>query len=125
LTGSWVGATFIIVKVSHFLQFWLVIPRYDAESKSYRDTVDRFPAGTTDAEQLLDLGLLGFLSFVRTIAPSGARIPASSPGKPVTLSKKLGTGGFGVVYYVWNAVPASSTRLRSRRKTRAKTASGR
>lgn len=92
----------IVVKVSQFLQFRLVVPRHDVGSKSYRDKVDRFRAGTTDAEQVLDLGRVGPLSRVDTTAPSGARTPASGPGKPVTVYKELGAGGFGVVYHVWN-----------------------
>lgn len=75
----------IVVKVSQFLQFRLVVPRHDAASKSYRDKVDRFRAGTTDGEPVLDLGRLGPLSRVDTTDPSGAQTPASGPGKPVTV----------------------------------------
>ncbi|GAB1311994.1 hypothetical protein MFIFM68171_02204 [Madurella fahalii] len=92
----------IIVKVSKFLQFRLVVPRHDVGSKSYRDKADRFPAGTTDAEQLLDFDCVGPLSRVDTAGPSEAETPASGPGNPVTVYKKLGAGGFGVVYHVWN-----------------------
>lgn len=71
----------IVVKVSKFLQFRLVIPRHEVDSKSYRDRVDRFRAGATDAEQVLDLGRLGPLSRVNTAAPSGAQTPTSSPSR--------------------------------------------
>ncbi|KAL2176553.1 uncharacterized protein P884DRAFT_270398 [Thermothelomyces heterothallicus CBS 202.75] len=80
----------IIVKVSKFLQFRLVVPRHDIGSKSYRD-------------KLLDFDRVGPLSRVDTTAPSGARTPASGPGKPVTVSKKLGAG----------AVPFPSTKASS------------
>jgi hypothetical protein len=67
--GTERGRWSIIVKVSHFLQFCLVI-RDTMPGPSPTGKVDRFRAGTTDAEQLLDLGLVGFLSLVRTTAPS-------------------------------------------------------
>lgn len=92
----------IVVKVTRFLQFRLVIPRHDVDSKSYRERVDRFRAGATDAEQVLDLGRLGPLSRIITAAPSGVRTPTTSPNRHVTVHKELGTGGFGVVYHVWN-----------------------
>lgn len=91
----------IVVKVTQFLQFRLVIPRHDVDSKSYRERVDRFRAGATDAEQVLDLGRLGPLSRIITAAPSGARTPTTSPNRHVTVHKELGTGGFGVVNHVW------------------------
>lgn len=91
----------IVVKVTQFLQFQLVIPRHDIDSRSYRERVDRFRAGATDAEQVLDLGRLGPLSRIITVAPSGARTPITSPNRHVTVHKELGTGAFGVVYHVW------------------------
>lgn len=38
----------------------------------------------------------------RITAPSSARHRPRAPGKSVTLSKELGTGGFGVVHHVWS-----------------------
>lgn len=96
------GVSPIIVKVSQFLQFRLVVPQHDVRSKSYRDKVDRFRAGTADTEPLLDLGHVGLLSRRRTEVPSGVQTPASRPTAPVTVRKKLGQGSFAVVYRVWN-----------------------
>ena len=106
----------IVVKVTKFLQFRLVIPRHDVDSKSYRDRVDRFRAGTTDAEQVLDLGRLGPLSRVNTAVPSGARTPTSGPSRHVTVHKELGTGGFGVVYHVWNVSTGEEYALKEPKK---------
>ncbi|KAL8330771.1 hypothetical protein RB593_001642 [Gaeumannomyces tritici] len=106
----------IVVKVTKFLQFQLAIPRHDVDSKSYRDRVERFRAGVTDAEQVLDLGRLGPLSRVNTAAPSGARTPTSGPSRHVTAHKKLGTGGFGVVYHVWNVSTGEEYALKEPKK---------
>jgi hypothetical protein len=106
----------IVVKVNKFLQFRLVIPQHGVDSKSYRDRVDRFRAGVTDAEQVLDLGRLGPLSRVNTAAPSGARTPTSGPSKHVTVHKELGTGSFGVVYHVWNVSTGEEYALKEPKK---------
>ena len=92
----------IIVRVSQLLQFRLVIPQHNVQSKSYRDKVDRFRAGTADPDHLLDLGHVGLLSRVRTEVPSGVQTPVSQPDTAVTVRKKLGQGSFAVVYRVWN-----------------------
>ena len=65
-SGFLMGVSPIVVKVSQFLQFRLVIPQQNVQSKSYRDKVDRFRAGTADPEHLLGLGHVGLLSRVRT-----------------------------------------------------------
>ncbi len=101
-SGFLKGVSPIIVKVSQFLQFRLVIPRHNVRSKSYRDKVDRFRGGTADTEHLLDLGDVGLLSRVRTEAPTGMQTPVSQPTAAVTLRKKIGQGSFAVVYRVWN-----------------------
>lgn len=96
------GMSPIIVKVSQFMQFRLVIPRHNVQSKSYRDKVDRFRAGTADPDHLLDLGHVGLISRVRTEVPSGVQTPVSRPDRAVTVNTKLGQGTFAVVYRVWN-----------------------
>ncbi|KAL8902415.1 MAG: hypothetical protein Q9207_004736 [Kuettlingeria erythrocarpa] len=106
----------IVVKVTQFVQFQLVIPRHDSGSKSYQDKVDRFCAGTADVEQLLDLDRVGLLSRVRTIDPSGVQTPASQPAEAVTLRKKIGRGGFGVVYRVWNVSTGEQFALKKPKK---------
>ncbi|KAK3388287.1 checkpoint kinase [Sordaria brevicollis] len=92
----------IIVKVSPSLQFRLVVPQHDVQSRSYRDKVDRFLAGTADADPLLDLGQIGILSRRRTEVPSGVQTPVLKPTAPITLEKELGRGSFAVVYRVWD-----------------------
>lgn len=87
----------IIIKVTKFLHFRLVVPRHDISSDSYRAKVDRFRAGTADAEQLNDLSLIG-LYRVKTIAPPSPPAPVST----VTIKRPLGSGGFGEVFHVWN-----------------------
>ncbi|KAK4232843.1 hypothetical protein C8A03DRAFT_19953 [Achaetomium macrosporum] len=47
---------------------------------------------------------------------SGARTPASGRGKPVKVRKKLGAGGFGVVYHVWNASTGEQYALKEPRE---------
>ena len=90
----------VTVNVSLFLQFRLVIPPHNVGSESYRAKVDRFRAGSTDADQLLDLGHIGLSSRVGTTALSGVQTRASGPDRPVTVRKKLGTDSFAVVYHV-------------------------
>lgn len=107
----------IIVKVSQFLQFRLVIPRHNVQSKAYRDKVDRFRAGTADSEHLLDLGHVGLLSRVRTEAPSGVQTPSLRPAKDVTVRKKVGEGSFAVVYRVWNVSTGEQYALKRPSKT--------
>ncbi|KAK3693310.1 checkpoint kinase [Podospora appendiculata] len=108
--------TSIVVKLSDDLQFRLVVPQHDINSKSYRDKVDRFRAGTTDTEQVLDLGRIGPLSQISTIGPSGAQTPASGTGKPVTVYKELGVGGFGVVSHIWDVSTGEQYALKQPRK---------
>ncbi|KAK1773538.1 period-4 [Copromyces sp. CBS 386.78] len=92
----------IIVKVSSSLQFRLVVPQHDVQSRSYRDKVDRFLAGRADADPLFGLGQIGILSQLGTEVPSGVQTRALKPTAPVTLTKELGRGSFAVVYRVWN-----------------------
>ena len=106
----------IVVKVSQFLQFRLVIPRHNVQSKSYRDKVDRFRAGATDPEHLLDLDRVGLLSRVRTEGPSGVQTPNSRPPTNVTLSKKIGEGSFALVYRVWNVSTGEQYALKKPKK---------
>ena len=88
--------------MSQLIQFRLVIPRHNVQSKSYRDKVDKFRAGTADPDHLLDLDRVGLSSRVRTEVPTGVQTPISQPATAVTIRKKLGQGGFAVVYRVWN-----------------------
>lgn len=108
----------IVVKVSQFVQFQVVIPRHDVGSKSYKDKVDRFRAGTADVEQLLDLGRVGLPSRVRTTVPSGVQTPASQPAEAVTVRKRIGRGGFGVVYRVWNVSTGEQFAVKKPKKRR-------
>lgn len=96
------GVSPIVVNVCQRVQFRLVIPQHNVQSKSYRDKVDRFRAGTADPDHLLDLGHVDLLSRVRTEVPTGGQTPVLQPDKAVTVRKKLGQGGFAVVYRVWN-----------------------
>lgn len=96
------GVSPIIVKVSQFLQFRLIIPRHNVRSKSYRDKVDRFRAGMADSDHLLDLGHVDLLSRVRTEVPTGVQTPVVQSDTVVAVRKKLGQGSFAVVYRVWN-----------------------
>ena len=96
------GVSPIIVRVSQLIQFRLVIPQHNVQSKSYRDKVDKFRAGTADPDHLLDLGHVGLLSRVRTEVPTGVQTPVSQPDTAVTVRKKLGQRSFAVVYRVWN-----------------------
>ena len=95
------GVSSIVVKVSQSLQFQLVIPQHNVLSKSYRDKVDRFRAGTANPDHLLDLGHVGLLSRVRTEVPSGVGTPSSRP-RDVTTRSEIGKGAFAIVYLVWN-----------------------
>lgn len=56
------------------------------------------------------------LSRVNTAAPSGARTPTSGPSRHVTIHKELGTGGFGVVYHVWNVSTGEEYALKELKK---------
>lgn len=105
----------IVVKVTQFIQFRLVIPRHDVGSKSYKGKVDRFRAGMADVGQLLDLGCIGPLSRVGTTVPSGAQTPASRPARAVTVKKKIGEGAFRIVYRVWNVNTGEEYALKNRR----------
>jgi hypothetical protein len=60
------------------MQFRLVIPRHNVQSKSYRDKVDIFRARTADPDYLLDLDRVGLLSRVRTAVPTGVQMPVST-----------------------------------------------
>ncbi|KAL6892143.1 checkpoint kinase [Trichoderma evansii] len=95
------GISSVIVKVSTLLQFRLVIPHHNIQSKLYRDKVDRYRAGSADVEQIFRLGNVGLSSHVRTALPSGIHTPAIKPTKPVTLQRKVGEGSFASVYRVW------------------------
>ncbi|KAK3337286.1 kinase-like domain-containing protein [Cercophora scortea] len=92
----------IIVKVSSRLQFQLVIPQHDIESKSYREKVDRFRAGTADAEGLLDLSHIDLQSRLKTETPSGVQTPFAQPANDLTLKREIGAGAFAAVYRVMN-----------------------
>ncbi len=96
------GVSPIIVKVSQFLQFRLIIPQHNVQAKSYRDEVDRFCAGMMNTEHLLDLGHVGLSSRRRTEVPSSMQTPVSDSSTAVTMRTKLGEGTFAVVYRVWN-----------------------
>lgn len=91
----------IIVKVHEQLQFQLVIPRHDIQSKLYREKVDRYRAGCADVKRILSLGNVGLSSQIRTTLPSGIFTSAKRPTKAVTLQKKIGEGAFASVYRVW------------------------
>lgn len=95
------GMTSIIVKVQNLLQFQLVIPHHDIQSKFYRDKVDRYRAGCADVKRILSLGNIGLSSQARTTLPSGIFTGAKRPTKTVTLQKKIGEGSFASVYRVW------------------------
>ncbi|UKZ72197.1 uncharacterized protein TrAtP1_013136 [Trichoderma atroviride] len=95
------GMSSIIVKVQNSLQFQLVIPRHDIQSKSYRDKVDRYRVGCADVQRILSLGNVGLSSQARTTFPSGIFTSAKRPTKAVTLQKKIGEGSFASVYRVW------------------------
>ncbi|KAK3335134.1 checkpoint kinase [Cercophora scortea] len=106
----------IVVDVADILRFRLVVPQYDVSSKSFRDKVDRFRAGTMDAQHVLDLGRMGPLSQVNTTGPSGAQTPAPGPGKPATVYKELDMGGFGIVSHVWDVRTGEQYALKQPRK---------
>lgn len=91
----------IIVKVHSLLQFQLVVPHHDNQSKLYRDKVDRYRAGCVDVQQIFNLGNVGLASQARTTFPSGIFTSAKRPTKAVTLQKKIGEGSFASVYRVW------------------------
>ncbi|KFY94134.1 hypothetical protein V500_03404 [Pseudogymnoascus sp. VKM F-4518 (FW-2643)] len=93
------GISPIIVKVSQLMQFRLVIPRHNVHSKSYRDKVNIFRAGRDS--DLLDLNRVDLVSGALTRVPTGVQTPASQSAT-VTVRRKLGEGGFAVVYLVWN-----------------------
>lgn len=92
----------IIVKVTSDVQFQLVVPHQNIQDASYKAKVDRFRAGTTDPEPLLDLDHVGLLSRIRTQQPSGVQTPGSPTAKDVEVTKEIGQGTFAVVYRVWN-----------------------
>ena len=110
------GISPIIVKVSQFLQFRLIIPQHNIQSKSYRDKVDRFRAGTAEPEHLLGFDHVDLLSRVRTEGPSVAQTPCSKPAKDVTMRKKIGEGSFAVVYRVMNVSTGEQSALKKPKK---------
>lgn len=95
------GVGSITVKLSQTLQFRIIVPRHDIQSKSYRDKVGLYRAGSADVEHLFSLDNVGLLSQARTSLPSGIYTPAKRPGKPATIQKKSGEGSFASVYRVW------------------------
>lgn len=95
------GISSIIVKVSNLMQFQLVIPHHDTQSKLYRDKVDRYRIGSAHVEQIFNLGNVDLSSQARTTFPSGIYTSVKRPNKPVTLQKKIGEGSFACVYRVW------------------------
>lgn len=101
----------ITIKVTKSLQFRLVVPRHDTSSESYRAKVDRFRAGTADAEQLNDLDLVG-LDRIKTMAPQSPPAPVDA----VTIKKSLGSGGFGEVFHVWNVSTGTQYALKQPKK---------
>ena len=107
----------IVVKVSQRMQFRLVIPRHNVQSKSYRDNVDIFRAGTADPDHLLDLDRVGLLSRIMTEVPTGVQTPVSQPATAVTVRKNLGQGSFAVVYRVWNVSSGEQYALKKPLKT--------
>ncbi|KAK0624523.1 hypothetical protein B0T17DRAFT_654453 [Bombardia bombarda] len=110
------GVSPIIVNVFSWLQFQLIIPQHNIQSKSYRDKVDRFCAGIADPEQLLDLSRVGLLSRVRTEVPSSVQTPNLRPGKDLTIEKVVGDGTFAVVYRVWNVNTGEQYALKKPKK---------
>jgi len=111
------GVSPIIVKVSQLMQFRLVIPPHNVQSKCYRDKVDIFRAGTADPDHLHDLDRVGLSSRVRTEVPTGVQTPASQSATAVTVRKKLGQGSFAVVYRVWNVSSGEQHALKKPLKT--------
>ncbi|KAK3897708.1 kinase-like domain-containing protein [Staphylotrichum tortipilum] len=86
-----------IIHMTPSLCFRVVVCRHDVASPLYVNKVNRFRRGTAPVEALLDEVDLG---RPPTEPPSGAHSP---PGEgPITLQKKLGEGGFGVVWHVWD-----------------------
>lgn len=99
------------------MQFRLVIPRHNFQSKSYRDKVDILRAGTVGPDHLLDLDRVDLLSRVRTEVPTGVQTPASQPATAVTVREKLGQGSFAVVFRVWNVSSGEQHALKTSLKT--------
>ncbi|KAK1242914.1 hypothetical protein MKX08_005726 [Trichoderma sp. CBMAI-0020] len=95
------GVSPIIVMVQNSLQFRLVIPHHDIQSKLYRDKVDRYRAGCADVQRILSLDNVGLSTQARTAFPSGIFTSAKRPPEAVTLRRKFGEGSFAFVYRVW------------------------
>ncbi|KAI1131012.1 hypothetical protein F5Y10DRAFT_275726 [Nemania abortiva] len=90
------GRNRIVIKVIKSLQFKIIVNKYDTDSEALRAQVDIFRAGTADlADTLGDLDVRP-----PTRLPTGIHTPAK---EDVLLKRKIGQGGFAVVYHTWNA----------------------
>ena len=97
----------IVVGVTQFLQFLVVVPVRNTKSPEYRAKVDKFRQGTAGTEDLFSG--LKLKSRTATRRPSGTHSPLTGD---VILSEKLGQGSFGVVWHVWNATTGKEYALK-------------
>ncbi|KAI0113737.1 hypothetical protein GGR51DRAFT_546936 [Nemania sp. FL0031] len=85
----------IIIKPVEDVQFKIITNEYNIDSKAFQAKVDKFRAGTSNLEDTLE-----DLAFrPPTQLPTGTHTPAE---KEVFLKRKIGEGGFAVVYHAWN-----------------------
>ena len=87
----------IVIHVASHLKFRVVVPQQDMLSHAYINKVEWFLQGTADAEGLF--GQLDLRSRPQTQSASGAHTPGSDP---ITVSRKVGEGAFGVVFRIWD-----------------------
>ena len=88
----------IVINVTKFLQFRILVPVHGTQSQVYRSKVDKFREGTAGTEDLF--GELDLQSGLQTQRPSGTHTPSTGS---ITFKKELGRGSFAIVHRIWNA----------------------
>ena len=89
----------IVIEVTEFLQFQVVVPVRDTRSLAYQERVARFRKGSAETDELFRE--LNFDPRPITRRPTRANTPAAE--RPVKVKRKLGSGAFGIATHVWDA----------------------